>query len=152
MGLGTSFLTLVVAENVGVKSGLGWYVSWAQGWAEYGKVYGALIIMAAFFSTIMTVLFQGARPRACLAKGSYQMVAVMTEPAATEASSLRVRGANKYFPAINGAAVGAFGFRRGVALRLGWGARIDRGPQRLRRSTLLRLVAGLILATEARFW
>src|SRR6266566_2068384 len=58
MGLGTSFLTLVVAENVGVKSGLGWYVSWAQGWAEYGKVYGALIIMAAFFSTIMTVLFK----------------------------------------------------------------------------------------------
>ena len=36
MGLGTSFLTLVVAETVGVKSGLGWYVSWAQGWAEYG--------------------------------------------------------------------------------------------------------------------
>jgi len=58
MGLGTSFLTLIVAENVGVKSGLGWYVSWAQGWAEYGKVYGALIIMAAFFSTIMTVLFK----------------------------------------------------------------------------------------------
>jgi NitT/TauT family transport system permease protein len=58
MGLGTSFLTLVVAENVGVKSGLGWYVSWAQGWAEYGKVYGALIIMAAFFSTIMTGLFK----------------------------------------------------------------------------------------------
>lgn len=58
MGLGTSFLTLVVAENVGVKSGLGWYVSWAQGWAEYGKVYGALVIMAGFFSSIMTGLFK----------------------------------------------------------------------------------------------
>jgi NitT/TauT family transport system permease protein len=58
MGLGTSFLTLIVAETVGVKSGLGWYVSWAQGWAEYGKVYAALIIMAAFFSTIMTGLFK----------------------------------------------------------------------------------------------
>jgi NitT/TauT family transport system permease protein len=58
MGLGTSFLTLVVAETVGVKSGLGWYLSWAQGWAEYGKVFAALIIMAAFFSTIMTVLFK----------------------------------------------------------------------------------------------
>lgn len=58
MGLGSSFLTLVVAETVGVKSGLGWYVSWAQGWAEYGKVFAALIIMAAFFSTIMTVLFK----------------------------------------------------------------------------------------------
>lgn len=58
MGLGASFLTLVVAETVGVKSGLGWYLSWAQGWAEYGKVYAALVIMAAFFSTIMTVLFK----------------------------------------------------------------------------------------------
>jgi NitT/TauT family transport system permease protein len=58
MGLGASFLTLVVAETVGVKSGLGWYVAWAQGWAEYGKVYAALVIMAAFFSTIMTVLFK----------------------------------------------------------------------------------------------
>jgi NitT/TauT family transport system permease protein len=58
MGLGASFLTLVVAETVGVKSGLGWYVQWAQGWAEYGKVYAALIVMAAFFSTIMTLLFK----------------------------------------------------------------------------------------------
>jgi len=58
MGLGASFLTLIVAETVGVKSGLGWYVGWAQGWAEYGKVYAALVIMAAFFSTIMTLLFK----------------------------------------------------------------------------------------------
>lgn len=58
MGLGASFLTLVVAETVGVKSGLGWYVAWAQGWAEYGKVFAALVIMAAFFSTIMTALFK----------------------------------------------------------------------------------------------
>jgi len=58
MGLGSSFLTLVVAESVGVRSGLGWYVTWAQGWAEYGKVFAALCIMAVFFSTIMTLLFK----------------------------------------------------------------------------------------------
>ena len=58
MGLGTSFLTLIVAETVGVKAGLGWYVAWSQGWAEYGKVYAALVIMAAFFSTIMSALFK----------------------------------------------------------------------------------------------
>jgi NitT/TauT family transport system permease protein len=58
MGLGTSFITLIVAETVGVRSGLGWYVGWAQGWAEYAKVYAALVIMAAFFSTIMTLLFK----------------------------------------------------------------------------------------------
>lgn len=58
MGLGASFLTLIVAETVGVRAGLGWYVGWAQGWAEYSKVYAALVIMAAFFSTIMTLLFK----------------------------------------------------------------------------------------------
>ena len=58
MGLGASFLTLIVAESVGVKSGLGWYVSWKQVYAEYGYVYAALVIMAAFFSTIMTLLFK----------------------------------------------------------------------------------------------
>lgn len=58
MGLGSSFLTLAAAESVGVKSGLGWYVSWARDWAEYGKVYAALLVMAAFFSTIMTLLFK----------------------------------------------------------------------------------------------
>ena len=31
---------------------------WAQGWAEYGKVYSALVIMAIFFSSIMTLLFR----------------------------------------------------------------------------------------------
>ena len=33
MGLGTSFAVLVVAEMLGVKAGLGWYLQWAQGWA-----------------------------------------------------------------------------------------------------------------------
>ncbi|GEP45761.1 ABC transporter permease [Brevifollis gellanilyticus] len=58
MGLGAAFLTLVVAETVGVKSGLGWYLGWAKEWAEYGKVYSALVVMAVFFSTIMTALFK----------------------------------------------------------------------------------------------
>lgn len=58
MGLGASFLTLVVAETVGVKAGLGWYVKWQQGYLEYAKVYGALILMAIFFSSLMTLLFK----------------------------------------------------------------------------------------------
>ncbi len=58
MGLGASFLTLIVAETVGVKSGLGWYLKWQQGYVEYAKVYAALIIMAAFFSGLMTLLFR----------------------------------------------------------------------------------------------
>jgi NitT/TauT family transport system permease protein len=58
MGLGASFLTLIVAETVGVKDGLGWYLRWQQGYAEYDKVYGALVIMSLFFSGIMTLLFK----------------------------------------------------------------------------------------------
>ena len=58
MGLGASFLTLIVAETIGVKSGLGWYVKWQQGYVEYAKVYAALIIMAVFFSGLMTILFK----------------------------------------------------------------------------------------------
>jgi NitT/TauT family transport system permease protein len=58
MGLSAAFLTLIVAEGVGVKAGLGWYIAWAQGWNEYKKVFAALVIMAAFFSSIMTLLFR----------------------------------------------------------------------------------------------
>jgi NitT/TauT family transport system permease protein len=59
MGLGASFLTLIVAETVGVPAGLGWYIKWRQGFGmEYAKVYGVLIIMAGFFSGLMTLLFK----------------------------------------------------------------------------------------------
>jgi NitT/TauT family transport system permease protein len=58
MGLLVSFLALMVAETVGVKDGLGFYLKWQQGYAEFAKVWGALVIMAAFFSGIMTLLFK----------------------------------------------------------------------------------------------
>lgn len=57
MGLGASFSVLVAAEMMGVKSGLGWYLQWAQGWAAYNNLYGALIIMAIVFSGLITLLF-----------------------------------------------------------------------------------------------
>ncbi|WP_068773602.1 ABC transporter permease [Paenibacillus sp. FJAT-26967] len=58
MGTGTSFVTLIVAEMLGVKAGLGFYITWAQGWGEYYKVYAALFIMAVLFSGIITLLFK----------------------------------------------------------------------------------------------
>ncbi|MFB9947593.1 ABC transporter permease [Rhizobium puerariae] len=57
MGLGASFSVLVAAEMMGVKSGLGWYLQWAQGWAAYSNMYGALIVMAIIFSGLITLLF-----------------------------------------------------------------------------------------------
>lgn len=58
MGLGGSFAVLVVAEMLGVKSGLGWYLQWAQGWAAYANMYAALIVMALMCSSLITLLFR----------------------------------------------------------------------------------------------
>jgi NitT/TauT family transport system permease protein len=58
MGLGASFLSLIVAETVGVQDGLGWYMNWQRGYMEFAKVYATLIISAVFFSALMTGLFR----------------------------------------------------------------------------------------------
>ncbi|MBI5132687.1 MAG: ABC transporter permease subunit [Rhodopseudomonas palustris] len=58
MGLGASFAVLVVAEMMGVKSGLGWYLQWAQGWASYSNMYAALLVMSLLCSGAITLLFK----------------------------------------------------------------------------------------------
>jgi NitT/TauT family transport system permease protein len=58
MGLGSSFAVLVVAEMIGVKAGLGWYLQWAQGWAAYANMYAALIVMSLLCSGAITLLFK----------------------------------------------------------------------------------------------
>ena len=57
MGLGSTFVTLIVAEMLGVKAGLGWYIQWAIGWAAYNKMYAGLAIMALLFSGLLTIVF-----------------------------------------------------------------------------------------------
>lgn len=57
MGLGGSFAVLIVAEMMGVKAGLGFYLQWAQGWAAYANFYAALLVMAALFSGLIQLLF-----------------------------------------------------------------------------------------------
>ena len=57
MGLGASFSVLIVAEMVGVKSGIGFYLQWAQGWAAYSNMYAALILMALLCSGLISLLF-----------------------------------------------------------------------------------------------
>lgn len=58
MGLGASFSVLIVAEMMGVKAGLGWYLQWAQGWAAYSNMYAGLLVMALMCSGLITVLFR----------------------------------------------------------------------------------------------
>jgi ABC-type nitrate/sulfonate/bicarbonate transport system ATPase subunit len=82
-----------------------------------------------------------------MAKGSYQMVTV-SEPSAIEGSSLRIRDASKYFPAVDGAAVGGLALDK-VSLFVSAGELVSIvGPSGCGKSTLLRLIAGLIGATE----
>ena len=41
-----------------MKAGLGWYLSWAQGWAAYPNMYAALLVMALMCSGLITLLFR----------------------------------------------------------------------------------------------
>jgi NitT/TauT family transport system permease protein len=58
MGLLASFLTLIVAEGVGVTAGLGHYLRTQKESMSYANFYGALLIIAIFCSTLLTVLLR----------------------------------------------------------------------------------------------
>lgn len=58
MALGSAFSVLMVAELVGVKAGIGFYMQWAQGWASYANVYAALVVLALLCSGSITLLFK----------------------------------------------------------------------------------------------
>ena len=69
MGLGGAFTVLVVAEMMGVKAGLGWYMTWAQGWATLPRyVYAALIVMALMCKRPGHAAVQAAGPIAGVAE------------------------------------------------------------------------------------
>ena len=43
---------LIVAEMMGVESGLGWYITWKSSWADYSAMYGAIILLAITFIVV----------------------------------------------------------------------------------------------------
>jgi len=57
-GTCASFLTLMTAEMLGVKFGIGWYINWQREVLAYANVYAGLIIIAICFSLIITALFK----------------------------------------------------------------------------------------------
>lgn len=55
-GMGIACTALMVAEMLGVESGLGWYINWQRGWAEFAKMYAAVIIICLTFTSVNLVL------------------------------------------------------------------------------------------------
>lgn len=57
MGLYYSFAVLVVAEMLGAKFGLGWYLQFNTAYSAYANVYAALIVMALICAGLVHLLF-----------------------------------------------------------------------------------------------
>lgn len=57
-GTGAAFITLMTAEMMGVKYGIGWYINWQKDMLSYANVYAGLIIIAVTFSLLITLLFK----------------------------------------------------------------------------------------------
>ena len=61
MGLYYSFAVLVVAEMLGAKFGLGWYIQFQTAYSGYANVYATLVIMAAICAGLVALLFEARR-------------------------------------------------------------------------------------------
>jgi NitT/TauT family transport system permease protein len=57
-GTSACFLTLMAAEMIGCKFGIGWYINWQRETLAYANVYAALIIIAATFSFLIGLQFR----------------------------------------------------------------------------------------------
>jgi NitT/TauT family transport system permease protein len=57
-GTSACFLTLMAAEMIGCKFGIGWYINWQREMLSYANVYAALIIIAITFSFLIGLQFK----------------------------------------------------------------------------------------------
>lgn len=57
-GICSSFITLMTAEMIGVKYGIGWYINWQRQIMGYANVYAGLLIIAVSFSLLITIFFK----------------------------------------------------------------------------------------------
>ncbi len=58
MALGSSFVSLTIAENFGVNAGLGWYINWKKGWGDFPGVYAGIVVLVVVCGVLLTVLFR----------------------------------------------------------------------------------------------
>jgi NitT/TauT family transport system permease protein len=57
-GTSACFLTLMAAEMIGCKFGIGWYINWQRETLAYPNVYAALIVIALTFSLLISLQFR----------------------------------------------------------------------------------------------
>ena len=55
-GMSIACTALLIAEMMGVEAGLGWYINWQRGWAEFAGMYGAVVIICVTFFAVNAVL------------------------------------------------------------------------------------------------
>jgi NitT/TauT family transport system permease protein len=57
-GTSACFLTLMAAEMIGCKFGIGWYINWQRETLAYANVYAAFIVIAVTFSFLIGMQFK----------------------------------------------------------------------------------------------
>jgi NitT/TauT family transport system permease protein len=57
-GTSACFLTLMAAEMIGCKFGIGWYINWQRETLAYSNVYAAFIVIAVTFSFLIGLQFK----------------------------------------------------------------------------------------------
>lgn len=55
-GMSIACIVLLVAETLGVESGLGWYINATQATAAYASMFGAIVVICITFFTVNAVL------------------------------------------------------------------------------------------------
>lgn len=55
-GMSIACTALLIAEMMGVEAGLGWYINWQRGWAEFAGMYAAVVIIAVTFFIVNAAL------------------------------------------------------------------------------------------------
>jgi len=55
-GMSIACTALLIAELMGVEAGLGWYINWQRGWADFAGMYGAVVIICITFFIVNMVL------------------------------------------------------------------------------------------------
>lgn len=51
-GMSSACTSLILAEMMGVESGLGYYITWQKNWAQYSNMYAAILIICILFLVV----------------------------------------------------------------------------------------------------